>query len=139
MWPWGDAINVKCMAVMCAMPRVNGTRSCESSDLLSGKLKEQLGFPGFVYPDEEAQFTSYNSANAGLDYSPDSSGEWTQITLSEGIANSSLPQARLDDMDIRSVLPYYFVGLDTADMPEATYAETIVSLSVKLEARLSAF
>jgi len=120
MWPWGDAINVGCMAVMCAMPRVNDTHSCENNELLSGKLKEELGFPGFVYPDESAQFSSYDSANAGLDYSPYSDGKWTQVTLSEGIANGSLTEARLNDMAIRSVLPYYFVGLDTADLPEAS-------------------
>lgn len=117
MWPWGDAINVGCMAVMCAMPRVNDTHSCENNELLSGKLKAELVFPGFVYPDESAQFASYNSAKAGLDYSPYSDGSWTQTTLSEGISNGSLPAARLNDMAVRAVLPYYFVGLDTANMP----------------------
>lgn len=120
MWPWGDAIKSGALAVMCAMPRVNGTHSCGNNELLSGKLKMELGFPGFVYPDESAQFTSYSAATAGLDYSPYSDGLWTQETLSAGIANGSLPQARLDDMAIRSVLPYYFVGLDTANLPAQT-------------------
>lgn len=61
--------------------------------------------------------TQYVEANAGLDYSPYSNGLWTQTTLSEGIANGSLSQARLDDMVVRTVLPYYFVGLGTADLP----------------------
>ncbi|KAH6664917.1 glycoside hydrolase family 3 C-terminal domain-containing protein [Halenospora varia] len=66
--PWWDAINVGCMAVMCAMPLVNDTHSCENNQPLSGKLKEELGFPGFVYPNESAQFSSYASANAVLPY-----------------------------------------------------------------------
>ena len=117
MWPWGDAINAGTMAVMCAMPRVNGTHSCENNELLSGKLKTQLGFPGFVYPDESAQFTSYGSANAGLDYSPYSEGKWNSATFLAGIANGTLSKDRLNDMAVRTVLPYYFVGLDTADLP----------------------
>lgn len=58
MWPWGDAIQAGAMAVMCAMPRVNDTYSCSNNALLEGKLKTELGFPGFVYPDESAQKTS---------------------------------------------------------------------------------
>lgn len=119
MWPWGDAINAGTVAVMCAMPLVNGTHSCENNELLSGKLKMELGFPGLVYPDESAQFTSYESANAGLDYSPYSDGLWSQSTLSAGLANGSLTEDRLNDMAIRSVLPYYFVGLDSVEMIDA--------------------
>lgn len=117
LFPWGDAINSGAMVVMCAMNQVNDTHSCENNELLSGKLKAELGFPGFVWPDEEAQFTSYGSANAGLDYSGLSGDLWTQTTLSEGIANGSLSQARLDDMATRAVLPYYAVGLDTVTLP----------------------
>lgn len=58
MWPWSDAIQAGAMAVMCAMPRVNDTYSCSNNELLEGKLKTDLGFAGFVYPDESAQKTS---------------------------------------------------------------------------------
>lgn len=58
MWPWADAIQAGAMAVMCAMPRVNGTYSCSNNGLLEGKLKTELGFPGFVYPDIGAQQTT---------------------------------------------------------------------------------
>lgn len=58
MWPWADAIQAGAMAVMCAMPRVNDTYSCSSNTLLEGKLKTELGFAGFVYPDESAQKTT---------------------------------------------------------------------------------
>ncbi|KAJ5682768.1 beta-glucosidase D [Penicillium macrosclerotiorum] len=117
MWPWADAINAGSMAVMCAMNRVNATHSCENKELLMDKLKTQLGFPGFVYPDESAQFSSYGSANAGLDYSPYAENLWTESTLSAGLANGSLTVDRLDDMAVRSVLPYYFVHLDKETLP----------------------
>ena len=112
MWPWADAIKSGAMAVMCSMNRVNGTHSCQNSELLNDKLKTQLGFPGFVYPDESAQFSAYGSANAGLDYSPYSDGLWDWDSFSAGLANGSLTEARLTDMAIRTVLPYYYIGID---------------------------
>lgn len=57
MWPWADAIQAGAMAVMCAMTRVNDTYACSSNELLEGKLKTELGFPGFVWPDAGAQKT----------------------------------------------------------------------------------
>lgn len=102
------------------MPLVNGTHSCSNNELLTGKLKNQLGFAGLVYPDESAQFTSYSAATAGLDYSPYSNGLWTQDILGAGVSNGSIPQERLDDMAVRSVLPYYFVGLDKNPAAEKT-------------------
>ncbi|KAJ5263290.1 beta-glucosidase D [Penicillium angulare] len=116
MWPWADAIKSGAMAVMCSMNRVNGTHSCQNSELLNDKLKTQLGFPGFVYPDESAQFSSYGAANAGLDYSPYSDGLWDWEAFSKGLKNGSLTEDRLDDMAVRTVLPYYFVGLQKENL-----------------------
>ncbi|KAF7536277.1 hypothetical protein G7054_g4661 [Neopestalotiopsis clavispora] len=115
MWPWADAVRAGAGAVMCSMNLVNGTHACENEDLMAGKLKTELGFPGFVFPDANAQTTAYASANAGLDYS--TLGYWTQETLSAGIANGSITAERLEDMAIRTVLPYFLVGLDTSDLP----------------------
>ncbi|GME38108.1 beta-glucosidase d protein [Neofusicoccum parvum] len=116
LWPFQDGVKAGMAAVMCAMTRVNGTLSCENSDLVSGLLKEELGFPGMVFPDVNSQTTSYKSANAGLDYG--SSSYWTSDILEAGIANGSFTQARLDDMAIRNIIGYYFVGLDDGKQPE---------------------
>lgn len=37
---------------------------------------------------------------------------WTEANLLAGINNGSFTQERLDDMAIRNVIPYYYVGLD---------------------------
>jgi hypothetical protein len=34
-WPWADVINADTMAAKCAMPRSNGTHSCENNELPS--------------------------------------------------------------------------------------------------------
>ncbi|KAK2609837.1 hypothetical protein N8I77_003314 [Diaporthe amygdali] len=115
LWPFADGVRAGMTAVMCAMNRVNGTRSCENNALLSGYLKTDLGFPGYVLPDVQSQSTSYGSANAGLDYG--SSSYWTEAIIEAGIANGSMTQARLDDMAVRNVLPFYYAGLDDGKIP----------------------
>lgn len=122
LWPFADGVHAGMGAVMCAMNSVNGTGSCESSKVLSGLLKEELGFPGLVMPDVGSQSTSYGSANAGLDYG--SSSLWSSTILEAGIANGSFTQARLDDMAVRNVIGYYYVGLDDGEEPsEASITE----------------
>lgn len=97
-------------AVTGAMTRVNGTLSCENSKLVSGLLKEELGFLGLVMPDVNSQTTSYGCANAGLDFG--SSNYWTADILNAGIANGSCTQARLDDVAVRNAIGFHFSGLD---------------------------
>ncbi|CAK3794324.1 beta-glucosidase D [Lecanosticta acicola] len=116
LWPFADAVNAGVGFIMCAMIQVNGTLSCENSEL-GNLLKAELGFPGAVMPDVNSQTTSYKSANANLDYG--SSTYWTTSILNAGIANGSFTQARLDDMAVRNVLGYYYVGLDDGKQPEA--------------------
>lgn len=115
LWPFADGVHAGMGAVMCAMNSVNGTGSCESSKVLNGLLKEELGFPGLVMPDVGSQTSSYGSANAGLDYG--SSSYWSSNILDAGIANGSFTQARLDDMAIRNVIGHYFAGLDDGKQP----------------------
>lgn len=120
LWPFADAVRSGMAAVMCAMNRANNTYSCENSRLLNELLKDELGFPGLVWPDVGGQTTAFGSANGGSDYG--SSSLWSESTMVAGIANGSLTQARLDDMAIRNVIPYYFIGLDDGNLP--SQAET---------------
>jgi beta-glucosidase len=113
-------------AVMCAMTKVNGTLSCENEDLLQGLLKTELGFPGLVFADVNGQSTAYGSANGGLDFG--SSSIWTNATLQAGINNGSFTQARLDDMAVRNVIGYFFVGLDNGTQPEYVGSDTYVDV-----------
>ncbi|KAF2771370.1 glycoside hydrolase [Teratosphaeria nubilosa] len=115
LWPFADGTRAGMGAVMCAMTRTNGTLSCENSKLLDGLLKEELGFPGMVYPDINGQSTTFGSANGGLDRG--SSNYWSLDILEAGIANGSFTQARLDDMAIRNVIGYFYAGLDDGKQP----------------------
>jgi beta-glucosidase len=118
LWPFVDAVRAGMGAVMCAMNRVNSTLACENQKLLSGLLKTELGFPGFVLPDVNSQSTAFGSANAGLDYG--SSSYWTTTVLEAGIANGSFSEARLDDMVVRNTIGYFYAGLDNGKQPPET-------------------
>lgn len=118
--PFMDAIKNGLGAMMCAMPMVNGTYSCENQDLVAGYLKSELGFPGLVYPDVSGQKTGINSANAGLDYG--SSQYWSSETMLAAINNGSLTTARLNDMVIRNIIGYYKLGQDSSSFPSLSEA-----------------
>lgn len=106
---------------MCAMNKVNGTNSCENYSLLMGHLKDELGFPGLVYPDVSAQHAGLASAAGGLDYG--SSTYWSESAITAMVKNDSLSMQRLNDMAIRNVIPYYQLNLDNGKQP-ATVGET---------------
>lgn len=116
-WPFYDAAKAGMMAVMCGMNLVNGTLSCQNDQLLSGILKTEMGFPGLVLPDVSSQDSAYESANAGLDLSSQAGDLWTDSILEAGISNGSFSQARLDDMAVRNLIGYYYVGLDDGQQP----------------------
>jgi beta-glucosidase len=115
VWPYADAVQQGLMAVMCAMNRVNESQSCENAKIIQGYLKAQIGFPGLVLPDVASQFTPFGSANGGLDLG--SSGIWNEATMLKGLEDGNLTQARLDDMAVRNMMGYYFVGQDNGLQP----------------------
>ncbi|KAL4938264.1 hypothetical protein BDV06DRAFT_231957 [Aspergillus oleicola] len=119
-WPFADGVHAGMGAMMCAMNRINGTASCEHQHSLTGILKAQFGFPGLVSADVGGQKTAFGSANGGLDYG--SSEYWSDETISAGLRNGSLTEARLDDMAIRNVIGYFYVGLDDGEQPSVADA-----------------
>ncbi|ESZ91513.1 hypothetical protein SBOR_8084 [Sclerotinia borealis F-4128] len=113
--PFYDGVKNGMGAVMCAMTEVNGTLSCENSDLLMRLLKTELGYPGMVLPDQNGQATAFGSANGGLDYG--ASSFWSNATITAGLSNGTLSQARFDDMAMRNVMAYYYVNLNNGSQP----------------------
>ncbi|KAL4922019.1 glycoside hydrolase superfamily [Aspergillus aurantiobrunneus] len=129
LWPFADGVQAGMGAIMCGMNRVNGTYACEHESSLTGMLKAELGFPGLVLADVGGQKTSYNAANAGLDYG--SSQYWSNDIITAGLRNGSLTEARLDDMAIRNVIAYFYVGLDDGQQPSV--ADTTANRNVRAD------
>jgi beta-glucosidase len=67
LWPFYDAIKADVASVMCSYNKVNGTWACENDAILNGLLKGELGFRGHVLSDWNAQHSTVESANTGLD------------------------------------------------------------------------
>lgn len=110
LWSFYDGVHSGLGGVMCAMTKVNGTLSCESSSLLLDTLKSELGFPGLVFPDTNGQQHALASAISGLDYG--SSSLWSSSNIEGFLANKTMSEARLNDMAVRNLMGYYHAGLD---------------------------
>lgn len=54
-------------SIMCSYPLLNGQYSCQDAGLLTGILDDRWGFPGFIRADSDANNSTVDSANAGLD------------------------------------------------------------------------
>ncbi|KAL4755324.1 putative beta-glucosidase L [Aspergillus terricola var. indicus] len=126
LWPFYDAVKANVASVMCSYNKINGTWACEHDTLLNGLLKGELGFKGHVLSDWNAQHSTVQSANTGLDMTmpgsdfatPPGSIYWGE-NLAAAIANGSVPQARLDDMVTRILAAWYLVGQDQGHPPVA--------------------
>jgi beta-glucosidase len=67
LWPFADAIQAGVASVMCSYNKLNSTWACENDKVLNGLLKHELEFKGYVMSDWDAQHTTVESANTGLD------------------------------------------------------------------------
>ncbi|KAF4161540.1 hypothetical protein CNMCM6936_003381 [Aspergillus lentulus] len=126
VWPFMNAVKADVASVMCSYNKVNGTWACESDELNNKLMKEELGFPGYIMSDWNAQHSTVNSAVSGLDMTmpgsdfsnPPGSIFWGS-NLEAAVADGSVPQSRLDDMVTRILAAWYLVGQDRGYPPTA--------------------
>ncbi|PCH05918.1 Glycoside hydrolase, superfamily [Penicillium occitanis (nom. inval.)] len=119
LWPFADAVRANVASVMCSYNQINGTFSCENEESMTGILKTELGFPGYIMSDWDAQHTTVTSANSGLDmtmpgsdYSDTPSSVLWGQNLANAISSGQVAQSRLDDMVTRILAAWYLVGQD---------------------------
>ncbi|QYE35654.1 beta-glucosidase [Polymorphobacter sp. PAMC 29334] len=101
-------------SVMCAYNRVNGEYACENAALLTGVLKGDWGYRGWVMSDWGAVHSTDKAVMSGLDQ--ESGQELDKIDyfaapLERAIATGGIPAARLDDMTRRIVFGMVDTGL----------------------------
>lgn len=118
LWPFADAVRAGMVSVMCSYNRVNNSDACQNSYLINHILKGELGFQGYVLSDWQAQHSGVSSTLAGLDVSMpgdivfDSSTSYNGANLTIAVLNRTVPQWRLDDMVVRILSSWYYVGGD---------------------------
>ncbi|KAK6607853.1 beta-glucosidase G 1 [Botrytis cinerea] len=122
MWPFYNAVRAGVANVMCSYNRVNSSYACQNSKLLNGLLKTELGFQGFVVSDWMGTHAGVASANAGLDMTMPGAEWWDPMApgiptyfgsnLTTAVSNGSVTLERLNDMALRVMTPYFFLGQD---------------------------
>ncbi|QYE35420.1 beta-glucosidase [Polymorphobacter sp. PAMC 29334] len=101
-------------SVMCAYNRINGDYACENAALLTGVLKNNWGYRGWVMSDWGAVHSTDKAALAGLDQE---SGQeldkavYFGTALRDAIAAGRVPATRLDDMVTRILHGVIATGL----------------------------
>jgi beta-glucosidase len=96
---------------------VQGTWACENDGILNKLLKKELGFQGYVMTDWNAQHSTQQSANSGLDMTmPGTDFDGKNIfwgsKLTQAVSSGQVQQSRVDDMVRRILAAWYLVGQD---------------------------
>lgn len=89
-------------AVMGSYNRVNGTFACENKDLLTGILRDQWGFDGWVMTDWFAAHSTVASIAAGLDMEMPG-GIYFGAALKKAVQDRTVPEAWID-RSVRRIL-----------------------------------
>ena len=107
-------------AVMSSFNAINGTPACEHGELLTGILKDELGFQGWVMSDYGSTTSTVAAANAGFDQEmPGAAGDegygggsvFFGGPLLEAVHAGQVSQARIDDMVRPHFAPMAALGL----------------------------
>ncbi|AEO58343.1 glycoside hydrolase family 3 protein [Thermothelomyces thermophilus ATCC 42464] len=118
LWPFADAVHSNVASVMCSYNKINGTWACENDRVLNVILKQELGFPGYVMSDWNAQHSTDDAANHGMDMTmPGSDFNGGTILwgpqLDSAVNSGRVPKSRLDDMVERILAAWYLLGQDS--------------------------
>ena len=121
--PFADAVRAGIASIMCSYNQVNNSYACQNSHMLNYLLKGELDYQGFVVTDWQGQHSGVGSALAGLDMTMpgdtlfNSGQSYWGANLTVAVLNGTVPQWRLDDMCIRIIAAWYYVGRDNASIP----------------------
>ncbi|KKK23066.1 beta-glucosidase F [Aspergillus ochraceoroseus] len=128
LWPFAEGVRASPGSVMVAYNDVNKSACSQNSKLISGILKDELGFQGFVVTDWFAQIGGVSSALAGLDMSMPGDGgipllghSYWGSELTRSVLNGTVPVDRLNDMVTRILAAWYKMGQDQ-DYPRPNFS-----------------
>lgn len=122
LWPFANAAHAKCSSFMCSYQRLNGSYACENSKAQNGILKGELGFQGYIMSDWGGTHSGVASVTNGLDMDmPGGLGPYGTVpkagsffggNITQMVQNGTVPESRIDDMVVRIMTPYYWLGQD---------------------------
>jgi beta-glucosidase len=96
-------------SAMCSFNKVNYVYACENSELLTGILREQLDFAGWVMSDYGATHSTVEAMRAGLDQEQPSFGFFDQLVAA--VNSGQVAESEIDVRVLRILTPMYRLGL----------------------------
>jgi beta-glucosidase len=129
--PYRAAIEAGAFSLMPSFSSVNGVKMHESKELLTGLLKEEMGFEGFIVSDWAAvtqlsggnyKAQIANAINAGVDMVMATNGRdsWVNFIkhLQELVNEGKVPMKRIDDAVLRILRFKQRIGLFNTPLTE---------------------
>lgn len=118
LWPFAEAVRANVASVMCSYNKIDGKWACENKRVMDDLLKKELGFRGYVLTDWNAQHSTTDSANTGLDMTmPGSDYNGGNVywgsKLQSAVSSGQVSTSRLDDMVKRILASWYLVKQDS--------------------------
>ncbi|KMZ11515.1 Beta-glucosidase [Candidatus Burkholderia humilis] len=86
----------KVASMMCSYNWVNGHSMCGNQPLLSGVLRSEWGFGGFVQSDFGANYTTVDTMKAGMDLTMNTPGQWSATKLQAALTAGTLTEKDID-------------------------------------------
>ena len=109
--PYESAIkNAGLGSLMCSFNKINGVYSCENPDSLTGWLRDELGFKGFVISDFGAVHGTAPDVLAGTDFEAGTHAFYGPL-LVDAVNNGDLSVADLDRACMRILTTMFRIGL----------------------------
>jgi beta-glucosidase len=132
---YSAVVHAKVASIMCAYPLLNGVYSCQDPSLMSGLLDQRWGFDGFVRTDSNANASTADSANAGLDQERGSFW-WDNGQLAAAVADGAVRISTINAA-VRRILTQMFRLELFNDPPTGTlssHASTPADRAIALKA-----
>lgn len=86
----------KVAAIMCSYNFLNGLQACDNTPMLTGVLRDDWGFTGYVQTDFFAQKSTAPAMNAGLDHEMPTPIHWAPDKLKAALDAHAISVARID-------------------------------------------
>ena len=135
--PYQRSVNAGAMSVMASFNSWKGVKVHARQDLLTGVLKDELGFIGFVVSDWKAIDQIYpddyyasvvTSINAGVDMNmvPYEYVNFIE-TMRQAVEYGDIPEARIDEAVRRILRVKFSLGLFEQPMPDTKFQASVRS------------
>ncbi len=112
LWPFASSVVAGVGSFMCAGNAVNGTRSCENDKAQNRLLKGELEYLGNIMTDWMGPKSTVHPVLSGLAIDMPGTDGYMGDALVPYVQNGTIPEARINDMVIRIMAPYYLIGQD---------------------------